>query len=91
MSSPHTGKVNGLLVKWGIKSGNPHTGKVNGLLVKWGIKSGNLQFGHPCQKSVINGHGAYVNFLTQQHQSGDIRGQIPNKLMWLRDYAMVTD
>lgn len=73
---------------------SPHTGKVNGLLVKWGIKSGNLQVsltGHPCQKSVINGHGAYVNFLTQQHQSGDIRGQIPNKLMWLRDYAMVTD
>jgi len=63
MSSPPTGKVNGLLVKGGMKSAD-----LQGPLT-----------GHPITDLVhlINGHVAYVNVHTQ-HQSGENREQIRN-------------
>jgi hypothetical protein len=61
--------------------GGPPMGKVNGLLVKGTLNSTNLEgplTGHPLTDLVhlITGHGAYVNVYTQQHQNGEIRGQI---------------
>lgn len=60
---------------------SPPTGKVNGLLAKGTIKSSDLQGilkGHSITELVhlINSHLAYVNIHTQQHQNGEIRGQI---------------
>jgi len=57
------------------------TGKVNGLLAKGVIKSGDLQGplkGHSMGQllSTYLIRGIYVNVHTQQHQSGEIRGQI---------------
>lgn len=62
MSGPPTGKVNGLLAKGGINSGD-----LEGPLT-----------GHPIIDLVhlLDGHGAYVNVHTQQHPDGEIRGQI---------------
>jgi len=58
----------------------PPTSKMNGLLAKGVIKSGDLQ--GPLKGSSVAellsliSRGAYVNVHTQQHQSGEIRGQI---------------
>lgn len=81
----HSGKqgVNGPVVA-GLFNPNmsgPPTGKVNGLLAKGVINSTSLQgplTGHPIIDLVhlIAGHGAYVNVHTQQHQNGELRGQI---------------
>jgi hypothetical protein len=59
----------------------PPTGKVNGLLAKGTIKQSDLQgplTGHPMDDldHLLASHGAYVNIHTQQHQNGEIRGQI---------------
>jgi hypothetical protein len=60
MSSPPTGKVNGLLAKGSIKSSD-----LQGPLT-----------GHPLSDLVylISGHGTYVNIHTPQHQNGEIHG-----------------
>ncbi len=59
----------------------PPTGKVNGLLVNGTLKQGDLQgplTGHPINSLIhlLASHGAYVNVHTQNHQNGEIRGQI---------------
>jgi hypothetical protein len=81
----HSGKVgqNGPVVAglFNPTMSGPPTGKVNGLLVRGVITSADLQgplTGHPITDLVhlITGHGAYVNVHTQQHQNGEIRGQI---------------
>ena len=81
----HSGKLgqNGPVIAalFNPNMSSPPTGKVNGLLAKGSIKSSDLQgplTGHPLSDLVhlIGGHGAYVNIHTQQHQNGEIRGQI---------------
>jgi len=81
----HSGKQgqNGPVVAslFNANMNSPPTGKVNGLLAKGTIKSSELRgplTGHSITElmHLINGHGAYVNIHTQQHQNGEIRGQI---------------
>lgn len=59
----------------------PPTGKVNGLLAKGTITQSDLQgplTGHPMDdlEHLLASHGAYANVHTQNHQNGEIRGQI---------------
>jgi len=59
----------------------PATGKVNGLLAKGAVKSTDLQGplkGHPLNDllSHLDQHRGYVNVHTQEHQGGEIRGQM---------------
>jgi len=59
----------------------PPTGKVNGVLTKGNITSSDLQGTLPGKQisdlvNLMKSHGAYVDIHTQQHQNGEIRGQI---------------
>jgi hypothetical protein len=59
----------------------PPTGKVNGLLAKGNITSSNIQGTLPGKQisdlvSLMKSNATYVNIHTQQHQNGEIRGQI---------------
>ena len=81
----HTGKQgeNGPVVAGLFNPGmvGPPTGKVNGMLVKGTITSSDLQGTLPGKQisdliKLMKNQGAYVNIHTQQHQNGEIRGQI---------------
>jgi hypothetical protein len=59
----------------------PPTGKENGVLAKGNITSSDLQGTMPGKQisdlvNLMKSHGAYVSINTQQHQNGEIRGQI---------------
>jgi hypothetical protein len=81
----HSGKQgeNGPVVAGLFNAGmvGPPTGKVNGMLAKGTIKSSDLQGTLPGKQisdliKLMKSQGAYVNIHTQQHQNGEIRGQI---------------
>jgi hypothetical protein len=81
----HSGKQgeNGPVVAGLFNAGmvGPPTGKVNGVLAKGTIKSSDLQGTLPGKQisdliKLMKSQGAYVNIHTQQHQNGEIRGQI---------------
>lgn len=81
----HSGKQgqNGPVVAGLFNPGmvGPPTGKVNGMLAKGTITSSDLQGTLPGKQvsdlvKLMKSQGAYVNIHTQQHQNGEIRGQI---------------
>jgi hypothetical protein len=81
----HSGKQgeNGPVVAGLFNSGmvGPPTGKENGVLAKGNITSSDLQGTMPGKQisdlvNLMKSHGAYVSINTQQHQNGEIRGQV---------------
>jgi hypothetical protein len=81
----HSGKQgqNGPVIAGLFNAGmiGPPTGKVNGVLAKGNITSPALQGTLPGKQvsdlvTLMKSQGAYVNIHTQQHQNGEIRGQI---------------
>jgi len=59
----------------------PPTAKKNGVLANGNLTSADLQGTMPGKQisdlvTLMKGHGAYVSINTQQHQNGEIRGQI---------------
>ena len=81
----HSGKQgeNGPVVAGLFNPGmvGPPTGKVNGILAKGTITSPDLQGTLPSKQvsdsvKLMESQGGYVNIHTQQHQNGEIRGQI---------------
>jgi hypothetical protein len=81
----HSGKTgqNGPIIAGLFNTGmvGPPSGKVNGQLIKGTITSPSLQGTMPGKQvsdliSIFKNQGAYVNIHTQQHQNGEIRGQI---------------
>jgi CHRD domain len=81
----HSGKQgeNGPVIAGLFNSGmvGPPTGKENGVLAKGNITSSDLQGTLPGKQisdlvDLMKSHGSYVSINTQQHQNGEIRGQV---------------